>query len=104
MAERGLAGTGSVVVPVGVDRGEVARWLAASCEAQGVPVRIVDPLIVRNVVTLLDGRARERSSRPVPQPPTRTPEPDPNRADPLPMLRDENRTVKAGEAARRAWP
>ena len=57
------------MVPVGVDRDEVARWLAASCEAQGVPVRIVDPLIVRNVVTLLDGRARERSSRPVPQPP-----------------------------------
>lgn len=51
---------------MGVDRNEVARWLAASCEAQGVPVAIDDPLIVRHVVTLLDGRARERSSRPGP--------------------------------------
>ena len=70
MADRGLVGPGCGVVSVGVNRDDVARWLAESCAAQGVPVVIDDPLIVRRVVTLLDGRGRERSSR------SRSPAPD----------------------------
>ena len=38
-----------------VDRVAVAAWVAASCQAQGVPVAVSDPEVVRRVVTLLGG-------------------------------------------------
>ncbi|GAB2767856.1 hypothetical protein GCM10027020_20870 [Nocardioides salsibiostraticola] len=45
---------------------ELAAWVTASCEAQGVPVRVTDPTVVRRVGTLLGAatagtRARKRS-------------------------------------------
>lgn len=43
--------------------GELACWVAASCEAQGVPVKVDDPLVVRRVGVLLGADAaglRER--------------------------------------------
>lgn len=47
---------------------ELAEWVAASCQAQGVPVRVADPVTVSAVVALLGGpggggRARTRSVR-----------------------------------------
>lgn len=40
-----------------VDPQEVAEWVSATCEAQGVPVRVTDPDVVRSVAVLLSGRA-----------------------------------------------
>lgn len=49
---------------------EVLRqWLAASCEAQGVPVVVRDPRIVSDVAVLLGGvrgGGRARAGAPVP--------------------------------------
>jgi hypothetical protein len=44
------------VVSMAVNPEEVARWLAESCESQGVPLRIVDPVVLRDVAVLLGGR------------------------------------------------
>ncbi len=44
---------------------EVAEFVAASCLAQGVPVKVSDPSVLENVVALLgvgDGRAAARAS------------------------------------------
>lgn len=38
-----------------VDREAIAAWVAASCAAQGVPVRITDPGVVAKVTVLLRG-------------------------------------------------
>jgi hypothetical protein len=45
---------------------QVAAWVAASCAAQGLPVRVSDPVVVRQVGALLGagsggGRERKRS-------------------------------------------
>lgn len=45
---------------------EVAAWVAASCAAQGVPIKVTDPTVIRRVGALLGaaepaGRARKRS-------------------------------------------
>lgn len=45
---------------------EVASWVAASCAAQGVPIKVSDPGVVRRVGALLGGmpdgaRGRKRS-------------------------------------------
>ena len=53
-----------------VDRDAVARWLEASCTAQGVGVKIVDALVLRDVAVLLDGRVR--GPRPRTAPPATT--------------------------------
>jgi len=34
---------------------EVAAWVAASCAAQGLPVKVTDPGVVRRVAVLLGG-------------------------------------------------
>ena len=52
---------------------ELLAWVEASCKAQGVPVKVTDPGIVRDICALLgagaadDGRARQRRRRPVPE-------------------------------------
>lgn len=45
---------------------ELAAWVASSCAAQGVPVKVTDPTVVRRVGTLLGAagsgsRGRKRS-------------------------------------------
>jgi hypothetical protein len=45
---------------------QVAEWLAASCAAQGVPVRVRDPRVLGRVAALLPpagGTARSRAKR-----------------------------------------
>ncbi len=58
---------------------EVAAWVAASCAAQGVPVKVTDTGIVRDVCVLLGGMApgarpalqrRRRPVRATSEPPT----------------------------------
>ena len=45
-------------------RAELAAWVAASCERQGVPVKVTDAVVVTNVATLLtDGSARPVAKR-----------------------------------------
>jgi hypothetical protein len=39
---------------------EIAAWVASSCQAQGVPVKVTDPAIIRQVGVLL-GSAPERA-------------------------------------------
>lgn len=39
---------------------EIAAWVTASCQAQGVPVKVTDPAIIRHVGVLL-GSAPERA-------------------------------------------
>lgn len=34
---------------------DLAAWVARSCEAQGVPVKVTDPVTLRDVVVLLGG-------------------------------------------------
>lgn len=36
---------------------EIRRWVAASCQDQGVPLTVTDPSTVRQVAVLLTGRA-----------------------------------------------
>lgn len=45
---------------------QVAEWLAASCAAQGVPVRVTNPQVLGQVAALLPpvgGEARSRAKR-----------------------------------------
>lgn len=35
------------------DRAEFTAWLTASCERQGVPVRVTDPAVMTQVAALL---------------------------------------------------
>jgi hypothetical protein len=51
--------------------GELAAWVEASCAAQGLPARVTDGLVLRQVVVLLGGAAegpralqRSASARP----------------------------------------
>lgn len=34
---------------------EVHHWVAASCEASGVPLRVQDPIAIRKIAVLLGG-------------------------------------------------
>ena len=44
---------------------ELAAWVAASCARSGVPLRITDPVAIRDVVVLLQGRdGRHAAQRP----------------------------------------
>lgn len=51
-----VGATGGVGV-MALTREQVHAWLVDSCEAQGVPVTIEDPALVRDVVVLLTGRS-----------------------------------------------
>lgn len=42
---------------------ELAAWVEASCAAQGVPARITDAHVVREVAVLLGGPVRAGSGR-----------------------------------------
>lgn len=42
---------------------QVADWVRASCEAQGVPVVVSDPGVVSNVVALATGRVAGPADR-----------------------------------------
>lgn len=37
---------------------KVRAWVERTCAEQGVPVKITDPVTVRRVATLLDGKVR----------------------------------------------
>lgn len=37
---------------------DLAAWVAKSCAAQGVPVKVTDPTVVRRVAALLNARPR----------------------------------------------
>lgn len=43
-----------------VDPEAVRAWLRLHCAAQGVPVQVTDPDVIRNAVVLLTGRAAGR--------------------------------------------
>lgn len=51
-------GCSGVVVGRGLASEVVAAWVAASCSAQGVPVKIADAGAIRDVAVLLTGRDR----------------------------------------------
>ncbi len=64
-----MAGPAGTVVAVGrcpVTRREgltpaqVEAWVKSSCERQGVPVEVTDPVVVASVVVLLTGREVQR--------------------------------------------
>lgn len=38
-------------------RGELAAWVTASCQEQGVPVKVTHPSVIRQVGTLLGAPA-----------------------------------------------
>lgn len=40
------------------DRAEFTAWLTASCERQGVPVTITDPIVITQVITLFGTRTQ----------------------------------------------
>mgnify|MGYP001331189652 CR=1 FL=1 len=46
----------------GLSPEDLAAWVAASCEAQGVPEHVTDPLVVSRVSALL-GQARAPGAR-----------------------------------------
>jgi hypothetical protein len=47
---------------MGVSAEQVAEWLAASCAAQGVPVRVRDPQVLAQVAALLPPVAGTRTT------------------------------------------
>lgn len=50
--------TGGVGAMARLTDEEVAAFVAASCRAQGVPVKVTDPLVLGEVAVLLGGRGR----------------------------------------------
>ena len=64
-----MAGAAGGVVRMGLSHlseDELAAWVTASCAAQGVPVKVTDPTVVRRVGALLGAgvegvRGRKRS-------------------------------------------
>jgi hypothetical protein len=59
-----VAGSAGGVVRMGLSHlgdAEVAAWVAASCAAQGVPVKVTDPTVVRRVGDLLGASGRGRA-------------------------------------------
>lgn len=54
----------SAMTAVEVAEAAVIEWTRRSCEAQGVPVKITDPEVIRQIVILLDpGKACHPSRR-----------------------------------------
>lgn len=45
------------------DPEQVAEWVRASCTAQGVPVVVSDPEVIRNVTALATGRIAAPADR-----------------------------------------
>lgn len=45
----------------GVDPDRVAAWVQASCVAQGVPVKVTDPVVLGRLSTLLSGTSGRRT-------------------------------------------
>lgn len=45
--------TGGVGVLAGLSEEDLVAWVEASCAAQGVPVKVTDPAVVRGVCALL---------------------------------------------------
>lgn len=43
-----------------MERLSVAEWVEASCAAQGVPVKVSDPVVVEAVAGLLESRVAQR--------------------------------------------
>jgi hypothetical protein len=41
-------------------REQVAAWVKASCDRQGVPLVVTDPSVVADVAVLLTGRVAQR--------------------------------------------
>ena len=41
----------------GIDRAELAAWVRATCEAQGVPEKVTDPEALRRIGDLLGTEA-----------------------------------------------
>lgn len=55
-----MAGTAGGVVRMGLSnltREELAAWVTASCQEQGVPVKVTHPSVIRQVGTLLGAPA-----------------------------------------------
>lgn len=50
-------------VVVGLSREAFLAWVAASCEEQGVPLHVADPVVVERVRLLLTGRAAASTGR-----------------------------------------
>lgn len=46
----------------GLSGDELAAWVVASCERQGVPVKVTDAVVVSRVVVLLGGRGERAGS------------------------------------------
>lgn len=48
------------------DRAEFTAWLTASCERQGLPLRVTDPTVMTQVATLLGACTQQprRRNRP----------------------------------------
>ena len=42
---------------------DLAAWVAKSCAAQGVPVKVTDPAVLRQVGVLLTGQASGSGAR-----------------------------------------
>lgn len=59
------------MIGVSVDRDVVAAWVEASCRAQGVAVKISDPLVLGRVGVLLGMRADGPRAHGAPAPSTR---------------------------------
>jgi hypothetical protein len=64
------------VAVMGLTDEEVAAWVEASCAAQGVPVKVTDPAVVRSVCVLLGGRGAGRSRQATPAAPVALQPPD----------------------------
>jgi hypothetical protein len=65
---------------------QIADWLVASCQAQGVPVAVTDPAVVGRVAVLLTGRARRNGRSRPPAEDDRSPAPhglDAGRVEPV---------------------
>lgn len=67
---------------MGLTAEQIAAWVTASCAAQGVPVKVSDPVVIGQVRTLLTGAGSARLTRSGKRPPRRRSEP-PDRPNPI---------------------
>jgi hypothetical protein len=54
--------TNDTVPGLNITRAELHEWVAASCQAQGVPILVTDPTILATVATLIDPASAARRS------------------------------------------
>ena len=47
----------------GMSPEDLAAWVAKSCAAQGVPIKVTDPAVLRQVGVLLTGQASGAGAR-----------------------------------------